>query len=86
MLLGRLHDAVKNGAPLSELDWARVMVLTEITWASSLVGAGADFDTITGISDEEGIRLLRGLQRKIGGGRFSALLYPGRSRPRPVEK
>ena len=75
-LLDRLQNAVKNGSPLSDFDWARVLFLTEITWASSLLGAGSDFDTITGISDQDGIRLLRALQRKIGGGRRAALLYP----------
>lgn len=78
MLIGRLYDAVQKGTPLSDLDWARVMFLTEITWASSLLGAAWDFEMITGISDEEGIHLLRGLQRKIGCGRFLNLLYPNR--------
>jgi hypothetical protein len=79
ILLDRLDDAVTQRTPLSDLDWARAMFLTEITWASSLLGAGADFETITGISDDEGIHLLRGLQRKIGRGRFLNLLYPNRS-------
>lgn len=43
--------------------------MTEITWASDLVGAGLDFATVTGFSDTEAVSLLRGLQRrrKIGG-------------------
>ena len=58
-----LYDAVKEGAPRNDLDWARVMFLTEITWASSLLEASADYEMNMGISDEEGIHLLRGLQR-----------------------
>jgi hypothetical protein len=74
VLLGRLYDAVKERTPLSDLDWARVMFLTKITWASSLLGAGSDFEIITGISDEEGIHLLGAPQRKIGRSRFLKLL------------
>jgi hypothetical protein len=78
VLLGRLYDAVTERTPLSDLGWARVMFLTEITWASSLLGAGSDFEIITGISDDEGIHLQRSLQRKIGRSRFLNLLYPDR--------
>ncbi|WP_373202522.1 hypothetical protein [Mycobacterium marinum] len=65
----RLQRAVRGDEPLTNLDWARVLFLTEITWASGLVGAGLDFAIVTGFSDSEAIGLLRGLQRrrKIGG-------------------
>jgi hypothetical protein len=74
----RLERAVSRGEPLTDLDWARVLFLTEITWASDLVGAGLDFATVTGISDNEALTLLRGLQRrrKIGGYYRAKLLFP----------
>jgi hypothetical protein len=80
----RLERAVTNGEPLTNLDWARVLFLTEITWASGLVGAGLDFATVTGFSDTEAVRLLRGLQRrrKIGGYDRATLLFPHGGRPR----
>jgi hypothetical protein len=66
-LIVRLEHAVTDCEPLTDLDWARVLFLTEMTWASSLIGAGLDFDVVTRFSDTEAVSLLRGLQRKIGG-------------------
>jgi hypothetical protein len=84
----RLQRAVENGDPLSNLDWARVLFITEITWASGLVGAGLDFATVTGFSDAEAITLLRGLQRrrKIGGYDRAKLLFPDGGRTRTAEE
>jgi hypothetical protein len=84
----RLEGAVANGEPLSDLDWARVLFLTEITWASDLVGAGLDFATVTGFSDSEAVSLLRGLQRrrKIGGYERGKLLFPDGGRTRAAEE
>jgi hypothetical protein len=77
-LTSRLLRAVADGEPLTNLDWARVLFLTEITWASGLVGAGPDFATVTGFSDTEAVSLLRGLQRrrKIGGYDRAKQLFP----------
>jgi len=84
----RLERAVTDSAPLSDLDWARVLFLTEITWASDLVGAGLDFATVTGFSDTEAVSLLRGLQRrrKIGGYNRAKLLFPNGGRSRTTEE
>ena len=84
----RLERAVTNGEPLTNLDWARVLFLTEITWASDLVGAGLDFATVTGFSDTEAVGLLRGLQRrrKIGGYYRATLLFPNGGRIRTAEE
>jgi hypothetical protein len=68
------------------LDWARVLFLGEITWASCLVGAALDFEIVTGFSDAEAIAVLRSLQRKIGNSGRADLLFPGRGRPRPIEE
>lgn len=85
-LTDRLRDAVTWGQPLTDLDWARALFLTEISWASCLVGAGQDFEIVTGISDADAVTVLRSLQRKIGNWRRADLLFPGRGRPRPVEE
>jgi hypothetical protein len=84
----RLRRAITDGEPLEDLDWARVLFLTEITWASDLVGAGLDFATVTGFSDTEAVSLLRGLQRrrKIGGHARAKLLFPNGGRTRPAEE
>ncbi|RFZ45322.1 hypothetical protein DAVIS_01152 [Mycobacterium marinum] len=80
----RLQRAVRGDEPLTNRDWARVLFLTEITWASGLVGAGLDFAIVTGFSDSEAIGLLRGLQRrrKIGGHERAKLLFPNGGRTR----
>jgi len=85
-LTGRLSYAVTGGRPLTDLDWARVLYLTECSWASGLVGAGPDFAIVIGFSDKEAVGLLRGLQRKIGGSKRAELLFPGGSRPRSAEQ
>ncbi|CQD13446.1 hypothetical protein BN1232_02653 [Mycobacterium lentiflavum] len=85
-LTGRLAHAVTGGESLSELDWTRVLFLVESSWASSVVGAGLDFAIVTGFSDTEGLTLLRGLQRKIGGVERAKLLFPAGGRtPGPEE-
>jgi hypothetical protein len=84
----RLQGAVANDEPLTNLDWARVLFLTEITWVSDLVGAGLDFATVTGFSDTEAVALLRGLQRRyeIGGYQRGKLLFPNGGRTHTAEE
>ncbi|OBK43305.1 hypothetical protein [Mycobacterium kubicae] len=62
-LARRLYEAIRERAPLSDLDWARAVVLTEISWASDLVGAASAFATI--VPDEVAIQLLRDIQREV---------------------
>ena len=62
-LLHQLMEAIEEKKPLSDLDWARVLFLTEISWASDLVGAGIDF--ATNVRDEKAAPLLRSIQRKV---------------------
>ena len=62
---GRLRAALKEGAALTRRDWARILAATEIVFASDIFGAGVDWETTTGMSDEETIRLLRKVQRKL---------------------
>jgi hypothetical protein len=82
----RLERAVKDGVPLTDLDWARVLFLTECSFASSLIGSGLDFKIATAFSDAEALGLLRGLQRKIGGVERAKLLFPNGGRTRTAEE
>ena len=61
----RLHSALISEDPLSAADWRRALRATEIVFVSAELGSGKDWSTTTGFSDEETIRLLRKLQRKI---------------------
>ena len=42
-LTDRLGAAIKNGQPLSGLDWERALMLTEICWASDILGVASEF-------------------------------------------
>ncbi|MEK0746255.1 hypothetical protein OSI95_23960 [Mycobacterium ulcerans] len=70
---------------MTDLDWARVLLLSEVTFASSLIGAGQDFEIGTRFSDAGAMGLLRGLQRKIGGYERAKLLFPNGGRIRTAE-
>lgn len=72
-LTERLRVAIKNQAPLSDLDWARALVLTEICWASDILGAASEFGT--NMPDSVALPALRSLQRKlVTGERIRALM------------
>ena len=72
-LTDRLSAAITNGQPLSGLDWARALVLTEICWASDVLGAASEFGT--NLPDERALPALRSLQRKlVTGERIQALI------------
>lgn len=62
----RLRSALVGGEPLSAKDWRRTVVATEIVFASDVFGSGVDWSITTGFSDEETIKILRRLQRKVG--------------------
>ncbi len=71
-LINRLMEAVESNEPLANLDWARALFLTEISFGSDLVGCGLDFER-----GADGCRLetLRSLQYKLSSrARFLLLL------------
>jgi hypothetical protein len=72
-LVQQLRVALAHHAPMAKLDWARALLLTEISWASNLIGAGLDF--ATSYRDEEAAPLLRSIQRKFGSAEMAALLF-----------
>lgn len=49
----------------SPLDASRALAATEIVFASDVVGAGVEWETVTGLSDVATLRTLRRLQRKL---------------------
>jgi hypothetical protein len=62
-LLSHLMQAIETDHPLSGVDWARALLLTEISWGSALLGAGLDF--ATNLPDERAAPLMRSIQRKV---------------------
>lgn len=61
----RLREAVEETQPLSREDWRRILLMTEVAFASDVVGSGVEWSITTGMSDEETLRLLRSIQRKL---------------------
>ncbi len=61
-LVNRLKESIRNKEPLSDLDWARAMFLTDISFGSTLVGSGRRFGPA---ADEYWIGVLRSLQYKV---------------------
>jgi hypothetical protein len=78
----RLIEAITSGSPLSATDWLRVLLATEIVFASNAIGSGLDWSVTTGMSDEESIAVLRRVQRKLAGIRRLLGVAFG-TRPRP---
>jgi hypothetical protein len=72
-----LHQAVANELELVELDWARVLLLTEMGFTSSLVGFAPQFRG----ADEHGIVTLRSLQWTINRGDLPILFIENASYP-----
>lgn len=68
----RLGDSIRDGAPLSDLDWARALLLTEIGWGSAVLGAGVDANSRS--FDTTAVQLLRSVQYKISNGERRRLL------------
>ena len=82
-LTERLALAVRGGQALTNLEWARALFLTELSFGSDLAGAGVEFGYVSH-SDEDGIKLLRSIQRKISSSERADLLLSGVIRPGAV--
>jgi len=66
----RIAHLIDSGAPMTQLDWTRALVCTEIVFASDVFGAGVEWEIVTPLDDETSLRTLRGIQRKIVQGRL----------------
>ena len=64
---GRLASALQARTQLSRLDWLRVLLATEVVFVSDVFGSGVEWATTTGFTDEESLRILRGIQRRLIG-------------------
>jgi hypothetical protein len=69
----RLGELLASRSELSPLDATRVLAAAEVVFASDVFGAGVEWETITGMSDAETIKVLRDIQRKLVGG-YGALI------------
>jgi hypothetical protein len=63
----RLIRVVESEQPMPALDWLRVLLATEVVFASNVIGSGRDWEATTGLSDEESLATLRVIQRKLAG-------------------
>jgi len=79
----RLRPMLSAGDALSALDWRRTLLATEIVFASSVVGSGCDWSITTGLTDEETLKELREVQRRIGAATAGRPGSQIGTRPRP---
>jgi hypothetical protein len=61
----RLVRAIDRNEQLTRRDWLRVLLATEIVFASDAIGSGCDWSITTGLTDLKTLRLLRSIQRKL---------------------
>lgn len=59
----RIAAALEDYHPMKHIDWGRALLATEIVFMSDAVGAGLDWEIVTGISDSETLETIRELQR-----------------------
>lgn len=60
-----LQNKLRVEAPLSPRDWTRVLIATEIAFASDVLGAGVEWHAVSNIDDATSIRVLRSIQMKL---------------------
>lgn len=63
----RLRDALQDAQPLAPVDWKRLLISTEICYASDYYGAGWEWEVVTGLDTYASLRTLRDLQDKLIG-------------------
>jgi hypothetical protein len=66
----RITQLLEQGATISLSDIRRSQLVCELMFASDIVGSGVEWETTTGISDVDGIRLLRQVQIKLLNARY----------------
>jgi hypothetical protein len=71
---------------MTQRDWVRVVLATEIVFISDVIGSGHDWRHTTGLQDDETLRLLRSIQRKVPFGTHSLEVLLTPSSPRDEGK
>jgi hypothetical protein len=64
--VSRLLSLLDRNAPMPAADWRRLLISAEIMFRSGVLGCGLDWSIVTGLTDQETIVVLRGLERKLG--------------------
>lgn len=62
---GRIGNAIRDSEALSQRDWVRALLATEIAFVSDVVGSGHDWSITVGVADGRSIELIRTAQNKI---------------------
>ena len=65
----RIGNAIRQGTPVTASDLRRALVATEIVFRSDVFGAGVEWETVTGLKDQETMPLLRHAAAKARRGR-----------------
>lgn len=60
-----LWHEIERASSLTVEDWRRVLLAVEVVFISDVVGSGLDWRHTSGLTDEETVGILRGLQRKL---------------------
>ena len=76
-LTERLENAVKRCEPLTDLDWALFCFSPKSPGPVISSGRASIFSIVSGLTDDEAIKLLRSVQRKNSSRRRADLLFPG---------
>ena len=63
----RLTDLIREAKPMTCLDWRRALISCELLFGSDVLGCGVEWQTVSGLRDEETITALRALERKLAG-------------------
>jgi hypothetical protein len=63
----RLADLIGSGGPMSRRDCRRLLLATELAFASETLGWSRDWSADTGFTDLDTITMLRGIQEKLAG-------------------
>jgi hypothetical protein len=60
-----IRQSLRTTSSLSGLDWTRALLALEVVFVSDVVGAAGDWRLVTGWTDEQTVKILRGLQHKL---------------------
>lgn len=63
----RLAASIGSGSPMSRRDCRRLLLATELAFASETLGWSRDWSADTGFTDRDTITVLRGIQEKLAG-------------------